>query len=349
MHHWLGVLFGAFFFVTCVSGVFVMVLQAFDTAPEGRQLSNAQILDDIAVFERRGLFPDDADLIVTPPKASRAGYLFRYGNGLVQVYDDAQAAPRARNQGSGFATMMWNIHANLLNLFGIGHSIVIWSGMVGAYLALLGVIIFIPRRRTFRKNSILHPQELSFREVRRAHFSSGIVFFICVIFFGITGWAAGAPNVAEDILRPRLDLNKELPPPENFQTLTQLLELEHSGESSERLTQIRFDLKNRESLVFVYLTAETDARTRRRVYSRDNGQTVSLETAVPTGFAASLNFNMAEWHSGKGGGFLAKLLLCLSGLIAGLIALTGLISYIWRWKIQIAGWLRRRNAKDKAV
>ncbi len=370
MHRWLGLAFGAFFFVICLSGVVVTLDQMVRGSGSGsssgqaqiaRPLPVAQIIEDMVAFERRALLPEGADILIDLPtsisgpisapisEGAQAAYSFRQINGDVALYADGQSPAALANRGSAFSALMWNVHANLLNLFGAGNRLVIWSGMAGAYLSLLGLIIFIPRRRTFRKNSILHPQELSFREVQRAHFSSGIVFFVLVIFFGVTGWAAGTPQTAEDILRPQSADLSYSPAPDIAPRFEQILQTAMGQMNrGEYMSHIRLTEDDGRDAVYIYMGSDDAAMTRRIVIDRKLGKVVAQDERAPQSIGVTLNANMADWHSGAGQGVLYKILLCAAGLIAGLIALTGFVTYIWRWKIQIAGFLRRRKAKETA-
>lgn len=349
MHHWLGVVFGAFFFVICLSGVGVTLDQmrgGGNIQAVSEPLPVSQIMDDMAAFERRGLLPKGTQILIDLPSNTQSVYRFRTADAHVTLYADGEANVALPDRGSPASSFMWNVHANLLNLFGRGHGLVIWTGMVGAYVSLLGLIIFVPVRGGFRKNSVLHPQALSFREIRRAHFSSGIVFFVLVIFFGVTGWAAGAPQTASDILRPQTADLPYAPAPETAIGFDDVLKAALLGASvGERITQIRLTQDDRREAVYVYMKSDK-SMARRVVVDRILGVVAGQETSAPKNFSAKMNAKMAGWHSGKGHGALYKLLLCITGLIAGLIALTGFVSYIWRWKIQIAGLLRRRKTKE---
>lgn len=92
------------------------------------------------------------------------------------------------------------IHINLLNPFGIGHELVIWSGLIGGFLAGLGLIIFIPQWRIFTKRELLWPRGLSFKSLRRSHASTGVLSAFFVGVYCLTGWAAGEPEDAKQIL-----------------------------------------------------------------------------------------------------------------------------------------------------
>ena len=196
------------------------------------------------------------------PVKERPVYFVELTNGTAVYFEDAKLTIAGEVTPSLVTNFMVRIHTNLLNPWGIGHEIVIWTGLVAIFLSILGLMIFIPSRRSFRKNRVLLPQELTFKDVRRTHLSSGIVFSFFIVFFGATGWMIGEPEDARQVLSSSVETTLHTSEGQPFivtqKNVPQIIENALTKLPNHTLTLVDFSRREQSQAIILYTKTAND-------------------------------------------------------------------------------------------
>ena len=267
LHHWFGVIFAAFFFVISVSGSW-LVIDKYVFVPS---LSVEQEqLDDVRASEQDGTFisnilpsyPVEHISQIGFPIEEQPFYHIELMDGRADYFHHQSLTKLEKPMSGPVTNFMSRIHKNLLNPWEAGHEIVIWTGLVAIFLTVTGLIIFIPSRRSFRKNRILLPKELSFKDVRRTHLSSGLVFSVFIAFFGATGWMIGEPEAAREMLssssEDSIEYSDTLAVTVKARTLPEILEDMLLLLADQRLTRIDFSKQDQDRALYLYTKKADD-------------------------------------------------------------------------------------------
>ena len=348
LHHWFGAVFAAFFFVISVSGSWLVIDRHVFVPFVTTKLSQGEVVITHAqknafISEILEIYPVEKVSRIGFPVKERPVYFVELTNGTAMYFEDAKLTIAGEVTPGLVTNFMVRIHTNLLNPWGIGHEIVIWTGLVAIFLSVLGLMIFIPSRRSFRKNRVLLPQELTFKDVRRTHLSSGIVFSFFIVFFGATGWMIGEPEDARQVLSSSVETTLHTSEGQPFivtqKNVPQIIENALTKLPNHTLTLVDFSRREQSQAIFLYTKTANDfalygnSRIKidlsegiARVFSLDDG-----ETLLSTTF-----HNAYSLHTGQGRNLLYKLMISVLGIVVAIVSLMGLLSYSLKWRVKIS-------------
>lgn len=351
LHHWFGVAFAAFFFVIAISGVWVTLdryIAATLFIPEFR--ASVQELSPEETAEKLGsvsqAYAPDGLLKVETPTRGRAAYKVTFKNGETVYLNQGSLSPIPAARSGEISQFMRRLHVTLLGAFGIGHQIVVWTGLIGIVLAVMGYIIAIPQLRSFRKDRLLLPKEISFRDVRRTHLSSGVAFGAFVIFFGFTGWCIGEPDEAGLVMRS-FDGSAERPtnfkmqnmPPELQISLDDIALQSAKALPDHLIRQIEFGEDESAGLIFVRMKKGRDFSSfghSRIGFERQSGTVAFIDHGEKLGAGTRIVNAAFRFHSGYEMGIIYQIVLCVIGLVTALLSAMGLLSYCLKWKRKLS-------------
>ena len=351
LHHWFGAVFAAFFFVISVSGSWLVIdkylfAPSISTAQERVEPPRTPAQESAAISKILESYPVEHISHIGFPLQERPYYHVKRGDGGVDYFDPQSLTVFKKTDYGPVTHFMTRVHKNLLNPWNIGHDIVIWTGLVAIFLAVTGLVIFIPSRRSFRKNRILLPKELSFKEVRRSHLSSGLIFSIFIVFFGATGWIIGEPEDARKVLSSSDEqalIMRSGDIPEIIDRV--MLKLPR-----QKLTVLDFSKKEQEQALYLYTKKEDDFAlygNKRVKIDLDEGLVSYLSSGDNKNFASQTLNNAYSLHTGQGRSAVYKLMISILGIIVAIVSLMGLMSYILKWQMKISKvLLRRRKEKE---
>lgn len=358
LHHWFGVVFAAFFFVVSLSGSW-LVLDKYVISPEMPEAFQGQIEDLTRVREIAFIdeilqrYPIDNLSRIEFPVRERAvfdltlrdGQSAYLGPKTLELID--VPAPGAITQ------FMTRLHKNLLNPWSIGHEIVIWTGLIAIFLSVLGLIIFVPVRRSFRKNRVLLPRELTFKDVRRTHLSSGLVFSAFIIFFGVTGWIIGEPEDAKAILSASNNTSIQfsersaiLAPSEK---VSGIVGEALSSFPNQRLAVIDFAKEEQKQVLYLFTKTPNDfslSGNRQIKIELQSGGTRIISLGDGKSLASQTLDNVYSLHTGDGRSLLYKLMISILGVAVSIVSLMGLLSYALKWRMKAIRALARRRKRN---
>ena len=351
LHHWFGVVFAAFFFVISLSGSWLVIDKhlfepSISPAQERVELPRTPAQESAAILKILESYPVEHMSQIGLPIQERPYYHVKRGDGGVDYFSPQSLTVFTKTKSGPVTHFMTRVHKNLLNPWGIGHEIVIWTGLVAIFLAVTGLIIFIPSRRSFRKNRILLPQEITFKDVRRTHLSSGIVFSVFIIFFGATGWVIGEPEDAREMLsspdEQRLTISAG-----DIPKLIEgvMVELPH-----QELTVIDFSKSEQEQALYLYTKKADDFAlygNRRVKIDLAEGGVSYLSSGGEKGFSSQVLNNAYSLHTGQGRSAVYKMLLSILGVVVAIVSLMGLMSYILKWRTKISKVLSKRRKEEE--
>ena len=358
LHHWFGVVFAAFFFVISVSGTWLVIdkyLFASSVSAQEGQLVTARTSEQDSAFISKILpiYPaKDISQIGFPIPEEPFYYVKLRGGGMNYFHN--QSLTMLKKPISGPVThFMTRVHTNLLNPWGIGHEIVIWTGLVAIFLSVTGLVIFIPSRRSFRKNRILLPRELSFKDVRRTHLSSGIIFSVFIVFFSATGWIIGEPDEAQAMLSSSNDLlmpsSPELPEIIKTRGIGEIIEGVMLYLPHQQLMRVDFAALEQNQALYLYTKKEEDFAlhgNKRIKIDLDEGVVSYLSSGENKNFTSQTLNNAYSLHTGQGRGAIYQLMIAILGVLVAIVSVMGLLSYILKWRIKISKTLSVQR-KDK--
>ena len=356
LHHWFGAVFAAFFFVISVSGSWLVIDRHVFVPFVTTKLSQGEVVITHAqknafISEILEIYPVEKVSRIGFPVKERPVYFVELTNGTAMYFEDAKLTIAGEVTPGLVTNFMVRIHTNLLNPWGIGHEIVIWTGLVAIFLSVLGLVIFIPSHRSFRKNRILLPQKLTFKDVRRTHLSSGIIFSFFIVFFGTTGWMIGEPEDARQVLSSSIEtplyVTMEQPLTVTQKSVPQIIENALTKLPEHTLTLVDFSRREQGRAIFLYTKTANDfalygnSRIKvdlsegiARVLFLDDGETL----------LSTIFHNAYSLHTGQGRNLLYKLMISVLGIVVAIVSLMGLLSYSLKWRVKI---IRTLSAQRK--
>ena len=351
LHHWFGAVFAAFFFVISVSGSWLVIdkylfAPSISAVQERVEPPRTPAQESAAISKIFESYPVEHISHIGFPLQERPYYHVKRDDGGVDYFDPQSLTVFKKTKSGPVTRFMTRVHKNLLNPWGIGHDIVMWTGLVAIFLALTGMVIFIPSRRSFRKNRILLPQELTFKDVRRAHLSSGIVFSVFIIFFGATGWVIGEPEDARKMLSSPDEQVVIIPAGDIPNLIEGVMEtLPH-----QELTVIDFSKRAQEQALYLYTKKADDFAlygNRRVKIDLAEGGVSYLSSGDEKGFSSQVLNNAYSLHTGQGRSAVYKVVIFLLGVVVAIVSLMGLMSYILKWQMKTSKVLLRwRKEKE---
>ena len=355
LHHWFGAVFAAFFFVISVSGSWLVIDRHVFVPFVTTKLSQGEVVITHAqknafISEILEIYPVEKVSRIGFPVKERPVYFVELTNGTAMYFEDAKLTIAGEVTPGLVTNFMVRIHTNLLNPWGIGHEIVIWTGLVAIFLSVLGLVIFIPSHRSFRKNRILLPQELTFKDVRRTHLSSGIIFSFFIVFFGTTGWMIGEPEDARQVLAPSSRDSDHTPTEQPFtvtpKKIPEIIESALTYLPEQTLTLVDFSRREHAQTLFLYTKAANDfalyGNSRIKVDIHEGTIRVLSMGEDKTLLSATFH-NAYSLHTGQGRGLFYKLLISILGIVVSIVSLMGLLSYSLKWRVKIFRILSKRR------
>lgn len=355
LHHWFGVAFAAFFFVISLSGVWLVLDKHVVTSitnSEFRASISAQTQTEAGniVGDIFSSYPIDEVSQIEFPIKGRAAYVVTMRSGNTIYLTQKSLTAFQPNSSGPVARFMRRVHTNLLNPWGIGHDIVIWTGIVAIFLSVLGLLIVIPQRRSFRKNRILGPREMTFKDMRRAHLSSGLVFSVFIIFFSATGWAIGEPEEVRQILASETVSEKlsttPIPTSIPIQNISQMIVAGMSEFPDERLTLVSITEQDQDKIIELRLGDKNDFSAQghsQMSFELETGAVLAMSRGAELHATSRALINMYALHTGEGKGLFYKILIALLGIAVAIVSIAGLLSYILKWRIKIVKLMAKRG------
>ena len=355
LHHWFGAAFAAFFFVISVSGSWLVIdryvfVPSVTTKQNQGDVIRTPVGDSIFVSRILEAYPLERISRISFPIKEKPVYLVELTNGTAVYFEDAKLTIAGEVTPGLVTNFMVRIHTNLLNPWGIGHEIVIWTGLIAIFLSVIGLIIFIPSHRSFRKNRVLLPKELTFKDVRRTHLSSGIVFSFFIIFFGATGWMIGEPEDARQILSPSIETplhaTKEQPLILTQKNVPEIIEDAFTKLPEHTLTLVDFSRREQSQAIYLHTKTANDYTlygTGRIKIDLSEGVISAHSLGDDKTLLSTVFHNAYSLHTGQGRNLLYKLLIAILGIVVATVSLMGLLSYSLKWRVKIIRYLSARR------
>ena len=358
LHHWFGAIFAAFFFVISISGSW-LVIDKYVFVPslpvEQSQLAGSKTLEQDRAFVSKlmEIYPLEDISQIKFPIEEQPFYAVKLSNGRVDYFHKSSLAVFEKPMSGPVTKFMNRIHTNLLNPWSIGHEIVIWTGLIAIFLTVTGLLIFIPSRRSFRKNRILLPRELSFKDVRRTHLSSAVVFSGFIVFFGATGWVIGEPEAARQVLSSQeavpIEVSETLVATIKAGDISKTLEAVKTQLPGQKITVIEFSKDIQNEAIYLHTKKADDFAlhgNERFKIDLAEGKLLQLVSGDGKAFASNMLNNAYALHTGEGRSVFYKIMISILGVIVAIVSLMGLLSYILKWRMKILGALSRRQKES---
>ena len=359
LHHWFGAIFAAFFFVISVSGSWLVIDKyllgpSISTAQERAFLPRTSAQESAAISKILESYPVEHISQVKFPIEEQPFYTVKLSDGRVDYFHKLSLAVFEKPMSGPVTNFMTRIHKNLLNPWKIGHEIVIWTGLVAIFLTVTGLLIFIPSRRSFRKNRILLPRELSFKDVRRTHLSSAVVFSGFIVFFGATAWVIGEPEAARQVLSSQeavpIEVSETLVATIKAGNLSETLEAVKTQLPGQKITVIEFSKDIQNEAIYLHTKKADDFAlhgNERFKIDLAEGKLLQLVSGDGKAFASNMLNNAYALHTGEGRSVFYKIMISILGVVVAIVSLMGLLSYILKWQMKISKvLLRRRKEKE---
>ena len=141
LHHWFGAAFAAFFFVISVSGSWLVIdryvfVPSVTTKQNQGDVIRTPVGDSIFVSRILEAYPLERISRISFPIKEKPVYLVELTNGTAVYFEDAKLTIAGEVTPGLVTNFMVRIHTNLLNPWGIGHEIVIWTGLIAIFYQL---------------------------------------------------------------------------------------------------------------------------------------------------------------------------------------------------------------------
>lgn len=354
LHHWVGAAFAAFFFLICVSGVWLTL-----SSNIGETLSNKQFRQTVQLYTpaeaiepitsiAKQYGPENVTSVSFPRRGRSAFLVERTTQPDLYLNQDTMVLIAEKDEGA-FSGFMRGLHVRLLAVFGAGEGLVIATGLIVVYLVINGLIIFVPVRRSFDAKAILGPKKHSFAAYRRSHISTGLVMSGFIILFGLTGWIVGEKEPAMQVMQSFDSPERRLvtvTPPSNETAATLFSAFEGS-----RVSAASFQPQGADMFVKVQFAKRGSTFPdghEALVYQLGSSNVTEMQKADNIGMASVFAGNADALHTGSGLGWFYQFMLVVTGAFTALMTVWALASYGIRWSRRITTWRRkwaRRESK----
>ncbi len=338
LHHWLGAACAAFLILIALSGVALVALGAPEPvcAEDGSSLSENEQVTRAATL-LNAIAAETNPAFVAFPTDKNGCYATDLSRLSPDDLEPGLAAWLAADEVAGLYGFVYRVHTGLTLSGPDARMFVVWCGIIAMLMVMLGLIIAAPGLKRFRLQIFPNPRRPLRGEMRRSHVSLGLTFGAFVVFYGATGWLIGAPAEAE----------------------LRIAEIEKSSVQilDSPLTDAYADVSSASSLLMTRALMRPGAEGLESVvFYEGRGRKMLIANLRPEGrvtyewgadgryqerFADGdgifvIRRNAARvLHGGEGAWPLYKFLLVLTALGACGLWLTGLISYVLRWRARV--------------
>ena len=205
IHRWLGFPLAVLFFITVVSGFLVGFDDALEVFNDYDQNYIPVTLEEQAVaLEKLTTQGINYRQIILPSPSTPFYQIRARGERITYRIDDLHEIEHYKNNSDSFFSVMLRLHRNYLlgreGLFGIpGSEYSAWVGLLALLISIIALWLWWPLRKAFRLRDLV-PNSTKRKDFYYSHMTAGIIVFIAIIIFSLTGAALTYRSVAQSLL-----------------------------------------------------------------------------------------------------------------------------------------------------
>jgi uncharacterized iron-regulated membrane protein len=322
-HIWIGLLFGAFICITCLSGSIIVFRQEIEDAMTPKIWPAQQHANlDAAVARALAANPDGR---LTRVSLERDSYLLTLESGgkrSERIIVDAGTGQAVGNIESPWLDFVSDLHHNLL--FGkLGRRI---QGGIGAVLFVLsatGVLLFFMRKPSWRSATTVNSSP-----PRRVHLDlhrvTGVWVYAFLALLAATGFALGYPEMLGKA--PAVPKQKQAAG-KSFRPLEEYMAAARAAVPAAEFSEIRLPKSTKDPVsIRYYLAGDLGSVGRNEIaMNASTAQVLAIRDASGLPPGARVQHAVMPIHYAEFGGLAIKILWSLAGIMPTVLFVTGLL------------------------
>jgi uncharacterized iron-regulated membrane protein len=335
-HIWIGIIFGAFLCITCLSGSVAVFRPELEAAFSPKVTSSEVRADlDDAASRVLALHPEAKLTRVLLPAPRRNTFVLQLesdGKSTRRIVIDADTGAVAGELSLPWLDWIIDLHHNMLS-GRPGRRVVGVVGIVLFTASLSGLFLSLLRKPSWKSMITVRTGKPWRRFHYELHRATGLWACAFLTLLSFTGIGLAYPEAlrllaGQDAKAPRPKLSGK----QSFRPLRDYLNISRAELPGAQITELRLPKSPKDPIsVRFRVASDLGDSGRNELALGASGQVISVRRLADQPFAARLQSAFTPIHYGEVGGLLVKILWGLAGVAPTVLFITGLLFW-WRKK-----------------
>jgi uncharacterized iron-regulated membrane protein len=330
-HIWIGLIFGAFLCVTCISGSLAVFRSELEAAfsPKAAPSDARADLDDAAarVLASNAGARLTRVLLPTPARNTFVLTLESGQKSQRRIVVDAGTGAIAGELRVAWLDWVIDLHHNLL--YGrAGRRVVGGIGMILFVVSATGLLLSLLRKPSWKSLITVRNGRLRRRFYYELHRATGLWTYAFLLTLSFTGIALAYPEAFRAVAGQRAAIAKPSRK-QSFRPLNDYLDISRAALPLAQLTELRLPKSSKDPLsVRFRMESDLGEAGRNELVLDAAGRVLGVHRLADESAGVRLQAAFTPIHYGEVGGFVVRLLWSLAGLAPTLLFVTGLLFWL---------------------